>query len=78
MEEKFIFGEEIKIKDLKRIKEIGEYNHNFYSYKGELILEEADDDMCCFYYKIDKYSFEQEYIGYANENDDHIIEKELY
>lgn len=47
------------------------YNHNYYYNEntGDLILEEANDDQTCYYYRVEVngYSFENNYLGYTED-----------
>lgn len=46
---------------------VSSYNHNYYYNKntGDLILEEADDDQTCYYYRVEEneHSFIKNYLG---------------
>lgn len=47
------------------------YNHNYYHNKdtGDLILEEANDDQTCYYYRVEEngYSFIKNYLGFTDD-----------
>ena len=47
------------------------YNHNYYYNKntGDLILEEANDDQTCYYYRVEVngYLFVKNYLGFTDE-----------
>lgn len=52
---------------LNEIEFVSSYNHNYYynSQTEDLILETTDDDITCYYYKIefDEQSFVKNYLG---------------
>ena len=47
------------------------YNHNYYynNNTGDLILEEANDDQTCYYYRVEVngYSFAKNYLGFTDD-----------
>lgn len=47
------------------------YNHNYFYNKntGDLILEEANDDQSCYYYRVEEkgYSFVKNYLGLTDD-----------
>lgn len=47
------------------------YNHNYYRNKnnGDLILEEANDDQTCYYYRVEEngHSFVKNYLGFTDD-----------
>ena len=47
------------------------YNHNYFYNKntGDLILEEANDDQICDYYRVEEngYSFVKKYLGFVDD-----------
>lgn len=53
------------------VKFTSSYNHNYYYNKniGDLILEEANDDQTCYYYRIEVngYSFVKNYLGFTDD-----------
>ena len=47
------------------------YNHNYYynNNTGDLILEEANDEQTCYYYRVEVngYSFVKNYLGFTDD-----------
>ena len=47
------------------------YNHNYYHNKntGDLILEEANDDQTCYYYRVEVngYIVDENYLGFTDD-----------
>jgi len=54
----------VVLDDLKRIDEVSAYNHNYYIYKGFIILGESDDDQETEWFLINNFSM-QNLIGYS-------------
>ena len=53
------------------VKFTSSYNHNYYwnNNTSDLILEEANDDQTCYYYRVEVngYSFVKNYLGFTDD-----------
>jgi len=65
IEEKKNTFDGLSVEALKRIDEVSEYNYNYYSYKGHLILGVSDDDTETEWFLI-KNDTVRDLIGYSN------------